>query len=244
MFFFEKYSWIMGALIFMARYLCLAGTVYFVFYIWKKKQLSVFKIQPKFPQKQQLKTELFFSLLTLLIYSGTAGMTLFFYSKGMTKIYLDLNEYGIGYLLFSIFAMVFIHDAYFYWTHKLMHQFQWLYKFHSIHHRSHSPTPWAAFSFHPIEAIISLGIIPLIIFVLPVHPMALMIFLTIMTIYNILVHLGYEVLTKTPANHPVGKWHNTTTNHDLHHEIGGRFNYGFYFTLWDRWMGTYREKSS
>jgi sterol desaturase/sphingolipid hydroxylase (fatty acid hydroxylase superfamily) len=32
-------------------------------------------------------------------------------------------------------------------------------------------------------------------------------------------------------------WNNTTTGHDLHHELG-RYNYGFYFRWWDKLMGT------
>jgi lathosterol oxidase len=122
-----------------------------------------------------------------------------------------------------------------------MHKSKWLYKFHKTHHQSVNPTPWAAFSFHPVEAIISLGIIPLIIFTIPTHPFALIIFITFMTLYNVLAHLGYEIFSQKFVNHPIGKWQNTTTNHDYHHQIGGEFNLGFYFLIWDRIMGTYKE---
>lgn len=239
MFFFSENSWVMGAIIFILRYFLIAGIVYFIFYIWKYKKLSHLKIQKKFPKTKQVRNEIFYSLLTLLIYSGTVRILLFWYQKGVTKIYLDVNDYGIFYLVLSILLMLFLHDAYFYWTHKLMHTSKWLYQFHKIHHQSHNPTPWAAFAFHPVEALISLGIIPLIIFIIPVHPLALMTFFTLMTIYNILVHLGYEIFGEKFTSHSIGKWQNTTTNHNLHHQIGGKFNYGFYFTIWDRIMGTY-----
>ena len=40
-------------------------------------------------------------------------------------------------------------------------------------------------------------------------------------------------------------WITTTTHHDMHHGTSFNHNYGFYFTWWDRWMGTehprYRE---
>jgi sterol desaturase/sphingolipid hydroxylase (fatty acid hydroxylase superfamily) len=240
MFFFNENSWVAGAIIFILRYFLTAGIAYFIFYIWKKKKLSHLKIQQKFPKTKQLRNEIFFSFLTLLIYSGTAGTVLYLYKKGLTKIYLDVNDYGVFYLAGSILLMILLHDTYFYWTHKLMHTSKWLYRFHKIHHQSHNPTPWAAFAFHPVEALISLGIIPLIIFSIPTHPLALMAFLTLMTIYNVLVHLGYEIFGKKFPNHPIGKWQNTATNHDLHHQIGGRFNLGFYFSIWDRIMGTYR----
>ncbi|MFV8373936.1 sterol desaturase family protein [Flavobacterium sp. LB1P62] len=241
MFFFNEYSWMAGAIILIFRYFLIAGIAYFVFYIWKKNKLSHLKIQDKFPTSNQLKNEIFFSFLTLLIYSGTSGIVLYWYQKGITKIYLDIADYGIFYLIGSIFLMILIHDTYFYWTHKLMHSYKWLYKFHKIHHLSHNPTPWTAFAFHPAEALISLGIIPLIIFIMPIHPLALVLFLTFMTIYNVLIHLGYEIFSKKKIFHLIGKWKNTTTNHDLHHEIGGGFNYGLYFSIWDRIMGTYKE---
>lgn len=242
MFFFNENSWVAGAIIFILRYFIIAGIVYFIFYIWKKKKLSHLKIQQNFPKTKQLRNEIFYSFLTVLIYSGTAGIVLYWYKKGLTKIYLDVNDYGFFYLATSILLMILFHDTYFYWTHKLMHTSKWLYGFHKIHHQSNNPTPWAAFAFHPVEALLSLGIIPLIIFSIPSHPLALMAFLTLMTVYNVLVHLGYEIFGKKFANHPIGKWQNTTTNHDLHHQTGGGFNLGFYFSIWDRIMGTYREK--
>jgi lathosterol oxidase len=241
MFFFNENSWMAGAIILIFRYFLIAGIAYFVFYIWKKNKLSHLKIQDRFPTANQLKNEILFSFLTLLIYSGTSGIVLYWYQKGITKIYLDIDDYGIFYLIGSIFLMIVIHDTYFYWTHKLMHSYKWLYKFHKIHHLSHNPTPWTAFAFHPAEALISLGIIPLIIFIMPTHPLALVVFLTFMTTYNVLIHLGYEIFSKKRFFHLIGKWKNTTTNHDLHHEIGGGFNYGLYFSIWDRIMGTYKE---
>lgn len=244
MFFFEENSWISGALLFILRYFIIAGIAYFTCYRWKNRKLAHLKIQQKFPETKQLRNEIFFSILTLQIYSAAVGIVLFWYKKGITKIYLDVNDYGVFYLTISMVLMIVLHDTYFYWTHKLMHTSKWLYQFHKIHHQSHNPTPWAAFAFHPVEAIISLGIIPLIIFTIPTHPMALLLFLSFMTIYNVLVHLGYEIFSKNFINHSIGKWQNTATNHNLHHQIGGRFNYGFYFSIWDRVMGTYKENKN
>jgi len=242
MFFFEENSWLVGVLIIFFRFFLIAGIAYFVFYVWKKNKFSHLKIQDKTPSPNQIKKEIFYSILTLLFYSVTSGLVLYWYKIGITKIYFDINEYGIVYLIASIFIMILFHDTYFYWTHKLMHSYKWLYRFHKIHHSSHNPTPWAAFSFHPAEAFISLGIIPLIIFVIPTHPLALILFLIIMTIYNVIIHLGYEIFSKKSIFHNIAKWKNTTRDHDLHHEIGGRFNYGLYFSIWDRLMGTYLEK--
>ena len=39
------------------------------------------------------------------------------------------------------------------------------------------------------------------------------------------------------ARSPWFGWNNTTTHHDLHHQTG-RYNFGLYFTWWDRACGT------
>lgn len=205
MFFFNENSWIASVTVFILRYFLIAGIAFFIFYIWRKKQLSHLKIQKKLPEPKQVINEIIFSILTLLIYSGSLLIMLFWFKKGVTKIYLDINDYGFYYLISSVILMIFLHDTYFYWTHKLMHKSKWLYKFHKTHHQSVNPTPWAAFSFHPVEAIISLGIIPLIIFTIPTHPFALIIFITFMTLYNVLAHLGYEIFSQKFVNHPIGK---------------------------------------
>ena len=37
---------------------------------------------------------------------------------------------------------------------------------------------------------------------------------------------------------PLLKWISTTTHHDMHHGTSFNHNYGFYFTWWDKLMGT------
>lgn len=239
MFFSESNGWISGAIVFVGRYFLITGLAYYVFYIWKKKKWSHLKIQQKSQDKKQLQNDIFYSSLTLVLYNIAALILFWWYQKGITRIYIDINEYGIVYLVASVGLMVIMHDTYFYWTHKLMHRSSWLYQFHAIHHRAHQPTPWSAFAFHPVESVISLGIIPLIVFSIPTHPLALMLFITIMTIYNIWVHLGYRLTSKNGKPF-FGKWYNTSTNHDLHHQ-GSAVNYGFYFTAWDKIMLTFKE---
>ncbi|WP_291120121.1 sterol desaturase family protein [Flavobacterium sp. UBA6135] len=234
MFYSDINQWLIGAMTFALRYFVLAGLAYFVFYILFFKKLKTLKIQDKFPNFKQLKHEILFSICAMLIYGLSTGILIFWYKKGFTKIYTDLYQYGIGYLFLSLFLIILIHDTYFYWTHRLMHSNKWLYRFHKIHHLSENPTPWTSFSFHPVEAIISLGFIPIIIIFIPIHPLILLIFFSIMTIYNILIHLGFEIF-KNKSTHMI---FNTATNHDLHHHYNDKVNYGFYFIVWDKLMGT------
>lgn len=157
-----------------------------------------------------------------------------------TLRYKDIDAHGWGYWCVSVVLMIFLHDTYFYWTHRAMHHPKLFRFFHAVHHQSRNPSPWAAFAFHPLEAIVETGIIFPISFLIPYHTSALAVFLLFMTGYNVYGHLGYELYPKSFASSKIGKWVNTSVSHNQHHEkFNG--NYGLYFLFWDRWMKTLRK---
>jgi Delta7-sterol 5-desaturase len=132
---------------------------------------------------------------------------------------------------------IFLHDAYFYWTHRLMHARRLFPIMHRAHHRSTNPTPWAAYAFHPLEAFVHAGIFPLVIFLYPIHPGAFAIFMIVQIGFNVLGHTGFEIYPHWFLKSWLGKFFNTPTNHSMHHQYFTG-NYGLYFNLWDRFMGT------
>jgi sterol desaturase/sphingolipid hydroxylase (fatty acid hydroxylase superfamily) len=232
------YTWKFDSASIILRYFLLAGTGYFIFYVWRSKAFSAIKIQQKSPPSKIVYQEIFYSTLTLITYCITSWFVFQWEKSGITQIYRDIEQYSYTYFVLSIVIMVIVHDAYFYWTHRFMHVpkvFKWI---HKIHHHSTNPTPWASFSFHPLEAMISAGIIPVIVLFIPCHPFALFLFLTFMTLINIMGHLGFETFPKWVTKGNVGKWQNTSTNHNVHHQHSN-YNFGLYFTLWDRLMKTY-----
>ncbi len=235
MFLYDEYNLLAVVLIFVLRYCLIAGIAYFVFYVWKKKEYIHLKLNQNQPNFGQLKSEFIYSVTTLLIYSISFFLLIYWYQNGYTKIYFEIETFGYGYFLLSILIMILLHDAYFYWSHKLMHRIPFLFRFHKIHHFSHNPNPWSAFSFHPIEAIISLGIMPIILFTIPFHPYALIAFSTIVVLYNVYIHLGYDIKFLFVGS----AIRNTAQNHDLHHRVS-KYNYGLYFSFWDRIMKTYK----
>ena len=133
--------------------------------------------------------------------------------------------------------MIFLHDAYFYWTHRLLHQPGWYEKIHITHHLSSSPNPWTALAFHPVEAIIHVVIFPLIILIIPAHPAALFIFLFYMVFMNVRGHCGYQIFPYESRLNKWDWWNNSSRQHDEHHQYA-KDNYGLYFTFWDKWMKT------
>ena len=219
------------------RYILFAGGAWLVFYVWKRRAWLRFRIQTAFPQTSHIRHEIKHSLITFLVFSiiaiGTHGLR----KLGYTQVYSDVSAYGIPYLILSVFLQIFFHDTWFYWTHRLMHHKK-LYRFmHLTHHHSTNPTPWAAFSFHWSEAIVEAMVLPVMLFLFPLHHWAILAFLLYMTLLNVFGHLGFEILPKNFTRHFLFKWHNTSVHHNMHHRYVN-CNYGLYFNLWDRWMGT------
>ncbi len=239
----QIYSWELDTAIIFLRYFLIAGLAYLIFYIWYRNYYFGKKIQPFFPQNSDIAREILYSIGTLLIYGLVSKLVFIAYSRGLTRIYFDIGKYGVGYILVSFVLMVLLHDAYFYWTHRLIHH-KWIFNsVHLVHHRSNNPTPWASFSFHPLEAALSAGIVPLIIFTIPSHPIAILLFLTNMTLINVLGHLGYELFSVRLRTSKLGQWLNTSTMHNAHHR-DSTCNFGLYFTFWDRFMNTYQSYCS
>lgn len=219
------------------RYIIIAGLAYATFYVWKKRSFIHLKIQQKFPDSNRLKSEILNSTYSLFVFSLFGVCIFYLKSIGYTKIYTNVNDMGIPYLLFSIVTLILVHDTYFYWAHRAMHHKK-VYRFvHRVHHDSTNPTPFAAFSFHPLEAIIEVGILPIFVFILPLHPIAILVWLLFMTFMNVLGHLGFEIFPSGFTTNPLTKLSNTSVHHNMHHKYVN-YNFGLYFNFWDKWMGT------
>ncbi len=222
------------------KYFLIAGPVFLIFYVLLKKRIFYKKIQAKFPKLKDYGREIFFSTITIILFSVPPLLMLYSDSiRPHTTFYKEVNEYGILYLILAFPLMLLMHDAYFYWIHKLMHS-PWLFKmFHLVHHKSTNPSPWAAYAFHPLEAVAESLIFVIFLFTIPIHSYHLMTFFVFSLIYNVYGHLGYELYPKGFHKHWFGKWMNTSVSHNQHHQYF-KGNYGLYFTIWDRWMGTLR----
>lgn len=230
-------AWIFTFITIFLRYAFFAGLAYYIFYIWKKRAWFNLKIQPKFPKINQLRQEIIHSLMTAAIFALMAFCVYFLRKAGYGKLYFDWKTYSLAYYIFTLVFVVVLHDTYFYWMHRLMHHPKLFKIFHLIHHKSNNPTPWTALSFHPLEAIVEFGIIPILALVMPLHYTALIFFTVWSMVFNILGHTGYEFSPSGFTKHPIFKWLNTPTHHNLHHQKS-HYNYSLYFNFWDRVMGT------
>ena len=186
----------------------------------------------------QIRKEIAWSLLSAGIYGVPAGIVAWGWQEhGWTLIYTDWAAYPLWYAPLSVFAYLFLHDSWFYWTHRWMHEPNLFRIAHAVHHASRPPTAWAAMSFHPWEAVTGA------VFLIPIHVAMLGLVLAIMTVMGVTNHMGWEMFPRALVHSKLGGWLITASHHQRHHELYS-CNYGLYFRFWDRLCDTDRGISS
>jgi Delta7-sterol 5-desaturase len=220
------------------KYFTVMGIPYYIFWVLKPKWTVASKIQIVERAKPQAQLELKYSVITLAIQS------IFFfaiYKLNQINVFSIVSEQSVGKDLLALAIYIAIYDPFFYFLHKLMHT-RWLYRnVHVIHHRSLNPTPFATYSFHPIEA--SANLIYFIPFLL-LTPVSFPMFVGILLftdIFNLAGHLGHEVIPESVQNSFWGKWITTPTHHNVHHQVSNS-NFGLYFNGWDVLFKTLNAK--
>lgn len=206
-------------------------------WLYKRKTNRRKKIQEKIPSDRQIKTEIKYGLLTLFIFSLFGAMI---YKLVQMEIF-HLERELTWVILPQVLILLGLHDAYFYLIHRVMHTKLLFKRAHYIHHLSTSPTPFTAFSFHPIEAFFEALIYPILLGLFSWNTAAFLIFAALSRILNITGHLGYDFFGKNHVSNPILKWINTTLYHDYHHSKNN-VNFGLYFNWWDMLLGT-KDKS-
>ncbi len=225
----------------LLRYLIPASLFFLIFWVIAKNGLMHLFIQRTMPKSRQLWKEFAYSMSTVVIFSLVGFGIYSAEHPGLTKIYHNVNEYGIAYMIFSLLVAIVFHDFYFYWTHRLMHHKKLFKYVHRVHHESTNPSPWAAYAFHPWEALIQALVMPILVFTLPMHPLTAFLFLAYMIIRNVIGHLGFEIFPKDFTKNKWLNWNTAVTHHNMHHEQF-HSNYGLYFTWWDKFMKTENAK--
>lgn len=219
------------------RYVSGAVGVWLVVWVIMGRMLANRKIRKATKRGPQIRREMLYSASTIFVFMIMGVFVDEGAGYGWFKFYAEVDQFGWAYLVASIVGLAIFHDAYFYWTHRLIHHKKLFRHFHAVHHRSVNPTPFTAYSFDVGEAAINFMVIPLYCMIVPTHGLATMAYMWFMITRNALGHCGYELMPRGWTRNPLLNLSTTITHHDMHHErMNG--NYGLYFTWWDRWMGT------
>lgn len=210
---------------------------YWFFYKYLGPDIGHRQIQEKEPTDKQIALEKKRSFSTQIIFF-VMGLGIYgLYKLGYTRIYTTWDERGIFYFFLSWFFVQQFHDAYFYWTHRLMHEWRPIRKYHWVHHESTVPTPFSSLSFHPVEAFVHGFFWYIIAFLFPVPAHWMFLFYSFMFYINMWGHTNFEFWHKDLLTHPILKHLNTPTHHNLHHKYHTN-NYSIYYNYWDKICGT------
>lgn len=221
----------------VGRYAVFAIGVWFFLWVVLAPVLRGRKIREDKPPTRQLVTEFFISLRSVAIFATVGLSTFFLYRAGLMPGVDLAKSAGPVWWWVSLILMIVGHDAWFYWTHRLMHHPKRFRLFHRRHHLSQNPSPFTAYSFDLSEAVVNAAFVPLWLTLVPTYWTVTGVFMLHQIIRNTLGHSGYELMPARKDGTPMFDMFTTTTHHDLHHEQAG-WNYGLYFTWWDRMMGT------
>lgn len=151
----------------------------------------------------------------------------------------------------TIIVLDYVHDAWFYWTHRLLH-WRPLYKHvHYMHHKSTVPSAYTGYSFHLIEALIVFANEIIVIFLFPIHVNVHRLYHIFTTAIHLGGHAGYELAPFIPSLEQLAwvalkgtnkacRGLNTVMHHDMHHRYSNK-HFSLYFTHWDRWCNTLHD---
>lgn len=153
--------------------------------------------------------------------------------RGYSKLYDDPSEQG-GYPFIAVSCLTFLMftDMLIYWFHRWMHHRSIYAYVHKPHHAWVIPTPFASHAFHPVDGFIQSLPYHIYIFLFPLHKVTYLGLFVFVNLWTVSIHDGRHVLFDAFIN--------GAAHHTLHH-TGFNYNYGQYFTLWDRIGGSYRK---
>jgi Delta7-sterol 5-desaturase len=143
-------------------------------------------------------------------------------------IYKHVADHGWAYFALTIVFDVLLFDLWFYLSHRFWLHSRFGYRhFHIVHHRSVDPTPFARNSVHPVEGIGNALFHILPVFLMPHHPLAILISTQLKGLVGIVSHLGYEIFGTGFSRSRIGRYLVTPVHHHLHHSKNVRTNFSF-----------------
>lgn len=216
------------------RYLLAAGGV--ALFLWLfRRWAEPRRIQQRRATFADRRREFLNSAVTMLVFAMIGILIVLMVGAGVIMVPRGPAPWWV--LALEFVALVLAHDAYFYWMHRAVHHRRLFRRIHKRHHGSRTPTPWAAYSFSANEAFLESIYLPIYLLAVPTHVVTIVAFTLHQVFRNAIGHAGVEFMPSGFTRHPATGWLTTTTHHDLHHSEG-RWNYGLYFTWWDRLMST------
>ncbi|MDA8885992.1 sterol desaturase family protein [Bacteroidia bacterium] len=215
-------------------------SILFFYFKFRKspEKYATFSLNKKTYSSIITRNEVMHTVWSMFIFALLGGVIDICAANDLTSLYTDNEQYGYTYTFLSFFIVIGLNDIYFYLGHRFLHWKPIFKKIHSIHHQSHTPNPFSAFSFHPLEAVIQIGIIPLVAIFIPLHTGVLLIFSAFLLFMSVYGHCGYELRGgKAKSLHIF----TNSIHHNQHHRYVNH-NFGLFLIIWDKLFGTLHPK--
>ncbi|MBC7780598.1 MAG: sterol desaturase family protein [Proteobacteria bacterium] len=216
---------------------------YFFFLYWAFALLCLLATRVVFPavhlgrvldtrrlRSHQRAAEIGGSMMTVAIF-GIGSLTVWW---GLRHGWLRVDtDASLARIVIEAGVLVLWNDAHFYACHWLLHRRALFERFHLRHHRSGVVTPFATYSFSPVEAALLGSVMPLAMLAWNFSVEALLFLPVYSLLINTIGHSNYDLF---PARR-IGQLSTFSRRHQMHH---ARFhgNYGFMLPWFDTLLRT------
>ena len=187
------------------------------------------RIDPRPLRPGQLRREIGWSIVSVLVFGIGSVLVWWLLQRGWARLAQDAGPLRIA---AEIAVLLVWNDIHFYANHRLLHT-RPLRRYHQHHHQSQVTTPFATYSFHPLEAVLLGNVILLPMLLHDFSFLALLSLPVASLLLNNLGHGNYDYAPRVGNDH----WLAASRRHHLHHACY-HGNYGFLFNFMDRWLGT------
>nr|XP_056717005.1 lathosterol oxidase [Euleptes europaea] len=196
----------------------------------------------KHPQflENQVAREIKYSVRALPWISVPTVAIFFAEVRGYGRLYDNIEDspYGWFGVIFSMLSFLFFTDMCIYWIHRFLHHKLVYKRLHKPHHVWKVPTPFASHAFHPVDGFLQSIPYHIYPFLFPLHKVTYLGLYIFVNIWTISIHDGDYRVPSALKQIINGAAHHT--DHHLYFD----YNYGQYFTLWDKIGGSFRNPSS
>ena len=212
----------------LVAFFTFAGISYGYFFVWRRDRYHAGFV----PNEKENRSAIFWSIASVFGNAALMSPIHWLVAKNYSQIYWNVSDYGWGWLIASVVLMLFCTETMIYWIHRSTHTDFLFRTLHHTHHQWKASTPWVGLAFNPLDAFVQGLPLHLCAFVFPIHAGVFLISLGFVTVWAVMIHDRVSFV----------RWRflNNTGHHTLHHYYS-RYNYGQYFTFWDRLCGTHKS---
>lgn len=153
--------------------------------------------------------------------------------RGYSRLYQFTEvDVRLSDIIMSVIGFIVFTDTAIYWIHRWLHHPLVYAYVHKPHHQWIVTTPFASHAFHPLDGFLQSVPYHVYVYLFPMEEHLYFALLIMVNIWSISIHDGNHQMLNQVVN--------SAACHTLHHREFN-YNYGQYFTIWDRLGGTYRS---